>query len=68
MTEEERTAMLKALWYWGQEHQENEKNVLYTEEKMYAVKLKGLDFVAIIKADDMFEAVEKVEQDVLRYR
>lgn len=67
MTDEEKTAVLKALWEWGQNHKEHEKNVLYTEEKMYAVKFKGMDFIAIIKADSMFEALAKVEQDILNY-
>ena len=68
MTAEDKCAFTKALWRWGQNHQQEEKNVFYLEEKMYAVKLEGLDFVAIIKADSMFEAVDKVEQDILRYR
>lgn len=68
MTAEEKARYAKALWNWGQEHQEHKKNVLYLEERMYAVKLEGLGFVAIIKADDMFEAVKKVEQNVLDYR
>ena len=68
MTAEEKARYAKALWRWGQDHQQEEKNVVYLEDRMYAVKLEGLGFVAIIKADSMFEAVEKVEQDVLRYR
>lgn len=67
MTEEEKVAVIKALWDWGRAFQQEEKNVIYLEEKMYAVKLKRLDFVAIVKANDMFEAVRKVRQDIIHY-
>lgn len=68
MTAEEKARYAKELWCWGQDHEQEERNVVYLEDRMYAVKLKGLGFVAIIKADNMFEAAKKVERDVLDYR
>lgn len=68
MTAEKKARYAKELWRWGQDHQQEEKNVVYLEDRMYAVKLEGLGFVAIVEATNIFEAVEKVEQDALRYR